>query len=145
MQAWSLEQSATVATRFRRPTSPTANAAWSVRGRRATCAEEPTDCPSIGWSWARSQPAAVSLTLLHTHHELLHAETIRQGCFFVFFTPKVITNLFQDWISCFFNEKDPKMWGDWQLQRCSFDQRVATLAALWKNIWYIFGWRHIWE
>lgn len=62
-QAWSLEPSVTVVTRSRRPTRQRANATWSVKERRATSAEEPTDCPSIGWSWARSQHAAVSPTL----------------------------------------------------------------------------------
>lgn len=62
-QVWSLEQSATVATRSRLPTVRRVSATWSVKERRVTCAVEPTACPSIGWSWARSQHAAVSLTL----------------------------------------------------------------------------------
>lgn len=57
---WSSERSATAATRSRRPTPRRANATWSAKERRATCAEEPTGCPSTGWSWARSQRAAVS-------------------------------------------------------------------------------------
>ena len=57
---WSSEPSATAATRSRRPTPRRANATWSAKERRATCVEEPTGCPSTGWSWARSQHAAVS-------------------------------------------------------------------------------------
>lgn len=62
-QVWSLEQSVTVVTRSRRPMLQRVNATWSVKERRAICVEEPTDCPSIGWSWARSQHVAVSRTL----------------------------------------------------------------------------------
>lgn len=61
---WSSGQNATAATRSRPRTLPRANATWSVKERRATCAGEPTGCPSTGWSWARSQHAAVSLTPL---------------------------------------------------------------------------------
>lgn len=61
---WSSGQNATAATRSRHRTPPRANATWSVKERRATCAGEPTGCPSTGWSWARSQHAAVSLTPL---------------------------------------------------------------------------------
>lgn len=50
LQAWSLAQSAIVVIRSRRPMLQTANATWSAKERRATCAEGPTDCPSIGWS-----------------------------------------------------------------------------------------------
>lgn len=49
-QVWSLEQSATAVTRFRRPTRRRANATWSAKAKRATCAEEPTGYPSTGWS-----------------------------------------------------------------------------------------------
>lgn len=47
---WSSEPSATAATRSRRPTPRRANATWSAKERRATCVEEPTGCPSTGWS-----------------------------------------------------------------------------------------------
>lgn len=63
MQVWSLEQSASAGTRSKHPMLQRANATWSVKERGATCVEEPTDCPSIGWSWARSRRAAVSLCL----------------------------------------------------------------------------------
>lgn len=81
LPVWSSEQSATAVTRSRRPMLRRANATWSVKERRATCAEEPTDCPSIGWSWARSQRADVSFALckkkktspgLHRSHMVLH-------------------------------------------------------------------------
>lgn len=63
MQAWSLERSAIVVIRSRRPMLQKANATWSARERRPMRAEDPTDCPSTGWSWVRSRHAAVSLAL----------------------------------------------------------------------------------
>lgn len=67
-QVWSSEPSATAVTRSRLPMLQIANAIWSAKERRATCAEEPTDCPSIGWSWARSRHAVVSLTLCSNYN-----------------------------------------------------------------------------
>lgn len=61
MLVWSLEQSATVVTKFKHPMSQKVNATWNAKVRRQTSVVVPTDYLSTVWNSARSLLDAVSV------------------------------------------------------------------------------------